>query len=194
MRLISRLVATDAALLLCILHTSIMLCRDRSGWWQCSLPEFIDQPIIGCESHCALHQMPLPCCSTCFSFRYGNQGSWVDPFAPHRGGGRSAFGVLPWGGCGLTNGDGKVLWPQDQVTSYATGNPDFPGSCGRCYEVRCFPGPVLGWDNKTVDFRNAYFPFWWYANVTDDMGRSFPGEPSQSLTACLPVFHDHKFR
>lgn len=24
------------------------------------------------------------------------------------------------------------------------------GSCGRCYEVRCAPGPVLGWENKPV--------------------------------------------
>lgn len=37
--------------------------------------------------------------------------------------------------CGLTNGDGTVVWPKDQVTSYADGNPDYPGSCGRCYEV-----------------------------------------------------------
>uniref|UniRef100_A0A383VBR5 Uncharacterized protein n=1 Tax=Tetradesmus obliquus TaxID=3088 RepID=A0A383VBR5_TETOB len=46
---------------------------------------------------------------------YGNQGSWVDPFVPHRGGGRSAFGVTEWGGCGLTNGDGTVLWPKEHV-------------------------------------------------------------------------------
>jgi len=83
--------------------------------------------------------------------------------------------MLQWGGCGLTNGDGTVLWPKDQVASYATGNPDFPGACGRCYEVRCAPGPVLGWENKPVDFTTAYFPFWWHANVTDEMGRPFPG-------------------
>jgi hypothetical protein len=39
----------------------------------------------------------------------------VDPFVEHRGGGRNAFGVLEWGGCGLTNGDGTVLWPKEQV-------------------------------------------------------------------------------
>jgi hypothetical protein len=32
-----------------------------------------------------------------------------------------------------------------QVTAYASGNPDFPGACGRCYEVKCSPGPALGW-------------------------------------------------
>jgi hypothetical protein len=54
-------------------------------------------------------------CNCNYPHRYGNEGSWVDPFVEHRGGGRSAFGVLPWGGCGLTNGDGTVLWPKDQV-------------------------------------------------------------------------------
>ncbi|WIA34055.1 hypothetical protein OEZ86_012433 [Tetradesmus obliquus] len=110
---------------------------------------------------------------------YGNQGSWVDPFVPHRGGGRSAFGVTEWGGCGLTNGDGTVLWPKEHVTAYASGNPDFPGACGRCYEVKCSPGAVLGWADKPVNFREAYFPFWWYANVTDEMGRSFPGNAGE---------------
>eukprot|EP00882_Tetradesmus_deserticola_P029182 GHRQ01032631.1.p4 GENE.GHRQ01032631.1~~GHRQ01032631.1.p4 ORF type:complete len:104 (-),score=12.04 GHRQ01032631.1:1-312(-) len=75
-----------------------------------------------------------------------------------------------------------------QVTSYADGNPDFPGSCGRCYEVKCSPGSVLGWEDKPVNFREAYFPFWWYANVTDQMGRSFPGGQekctSQSAAGC----------
>lgn len=60
-------------------------------------------------------------------------------------------GVLEWGGCGLTNGDGNVLWPKEHVTAYATGNPDFPGACGRCYEVRwfllfgCVVCPGEGW-------------------------------------------------
>jgi hypothetical protein len=30
----------------------------------------------------------------------------------------------------------SVLLPL-QVTAYASGNPDFAGSCGRCYEVKC---------------------------------------------------------
>ena len=45
--------------------------------------------------------------------RYGNEESdFVTPFVPHRGGGRSAFGILEWGGCGLTNGDGTIPWPK----------------------------------------------------------------------------------
>jgi hypothetical protein len=62
-----------------------------------------------------------------------------------------------------------------QVSAYASGNPDFAGACGRCYEVKCAPGAVLGWGDKPVNFRQAYFPFWWYANVTDENGRGFPG-------------------
>jgi cullin-associated NEDD8-dissociated protein 1 len=75
-----------------------------------------------------------------------------------------------------------VLLPL-QVTAYASGNPDFAGSCGRCYEVKCAPGAVLGWEDKPVNFRQAYFPFWWYANVTDENGRGFPGGPC--VCACV---------
>jgi hypothetical protein len=32
-----------------------------------------------------------------------------------------------------------VCWCILQVTTYASGNPDFAGSCGRCYEVKCLP-------------------------------------------------------
>lgn len=80
--------------------------------------------------------------------RYGNQeGHFVDPFVPYRGGGRSAFGVLEWGGCGLTNGDGTVLWPKDQVTSYGAGNPDFPG--GGRWSCWCSAEASVAWSSPT---------------------------------------------
>jgi hypothetical protein len=74
--------------------------------------------------------------------RYGNEGSWVDPFVEHRGGGRSAFGVLPWGGCGLTNGDGTVLWPKDQVRD----------KCCACKPVGC---PCCGSARVAASARSA---------------------------------------
>jgi hypothetical protein len=62
---------------------------------------------------------------------YGNQeGKFVAAFAPFRGGGKDAFGILEWGGCGLTNGDGTIPWDRAAVTSYADENPDFPGRSG----------------------------------------------------------------
>ncbi|GBF95926.1 hypothetical protein Rsub_08049 [Raphidocelis subcapitata] len=121
---------------------------------------------------------------------YGNQeSSFVTPFVPYRGGGRDAFGVIPWGGCGLTNGDGTVPWPLDQVASYADGNPDYPGSCGRCYEIKCSPGDVLGWNDAPVDYTQNYFPFWEHVkSVPDDQGRGFPGNlGSQNATPTVTV-------
>lgn len=46
---------------------------------------------------------------------FGNEGEWVDPYVEHRGGGRSAFGMLKWGGCGYTNGDGSMLFDKSEV-------------------------------------------------------------------------------
>jgi hypothetical protein len=37
------------------------------------------------------------------------------------------------------------------------------------------PCAVLGWEDKSVNFRQACFPSWWYANVTDKNGCCFPG-------------------
>ena len=34
--------------------------------------------------------------------------------------------------------------PVDTITAVANINPDYPGSCGRCYEVQCVTGVVVG--------------------------------------------------
>lgn len=56
-------------------------------------------------------------------------------FDPTRGEG--SFGILAQGSCGFTNSDGTIPFPQDAVAAAADQNADFPGSCSRCYEVRC---------------------------------------------------------
>ncbi len=53
---------------------------------------------------------------------------------------RAAFGILEWGGCGYTNGDGSMPVPKEEATAYSDDNEDWGGSCGRCYEVRCPSG------------------------------------------------------
>lgn len=104
---------------------------------------------------------------------------WVDPFVAGRGGGKAAFGILEWGGCGYTNGDGTMPVPKEEATAYSDDNEDWGGSCGRCYEVRCVDGPVLGTSNNPIGLEHLfYFPK--YANVTDEMGRAFPGNPTES--------------
>ena len=36
-----------------------------------------------------------------------------------------------------------------------------PGACGRCYEVRCREGMLLGWDDEPIQIADSYyFPRW----------------------------------
>ncbi len=53
-------------------------------------------------------------------------------FAPSRGGGESAFGILEWGGCGYTNSEGgqpSLTWPKELVAAYSDSNDDSAGAC-----------------------------------------------------------------
>ena len=43
------------------------------------------------------------------------------------------------------------VYPRDAVAALANNDPDYPGSCGRCYEVRCHTGPVIA--NGTSIYR-----------------------------------------
>lgn len=53
-------------------------------------------------------------------------------FAPTRGGGVDAFGILEWGACGYTNsydGQGVVPFPKEAVAAYSDANEDSAGGC-----------------------------------------------------------------
>jgi hypothetical protein len=43
------------------------------------------------------------------------------------------------------------------VAALADADPDYPGSCGRCYEVRCRPGLVLGADDRPKSINDFYY-------------------------------------
>ena len=58
--------------------------------------------------------------------------------------GEGSFGILAFGSCGFTNSDGSIPFPRDAVAAAADASADYPGSCGRCYAIRCRPGLVLG--------------------------------------------------
>ena len=53
------------------------------------------------------------------------------------------------GASGVTYAD--EVFPRDAVAALANNDPDYPGSCGRCYEVRCHTGPVIA--NGTSIYR-----------------------------------------
>lgn len=38
---------------------------------------------------------------------------------------RSAFGVIEWGGCGYTNGDGSLAFDKNYATAVSDDNPDW---------------------------------------------------------------------
>lgn len=45
------------------------------------------------------------------------------------------YGVVAQGACGYTNSDGSLPFPKEEYTAAADTNDDYPGSCGRCYQV-----------------------------------------------------------
>jgi hypothetical protein len=45
------------------------------------------------------------------------------------------FGILAQGACGYTNSDGSLPFPRVVYAAAADTNEDYPGSCGRCYQV-----------------------------------------------------------
>jgi hypothetical protein len=45
------------------------------------------------------------------------------------------YGILGQGACGYTNSDGSLPFPREMYAAAADANEDYPGSCGRCYQV-----------------------------------------------------------
>ena len=77
---------------------------------------------------------------------FGAPDSFAEAYKMDRGEG--SFGDFLFGSCGyFTKPRSKqkidyddLQLPLDGVAALADVNPDFPGSCGRCYEVRCSEG------------------------------------------------------
>ena len=46
------------------------------------------------------------------------------------------FGVIEYGSCGFTEANGTLPYPIDVYAAVSDQNLDYPGSCGRCYQVR----------------------------------------------------------
>eukprot|EP00955_Chlamydomonas_euryale_P068050 360002-Chlamydomonas_euryale.AAC.4 len=61
------------------------------------------------------------------------------------------------GSCGYTNGDGSLPFPKETYAAAADANTDYPGSCGRCYEVRCESGLVNEKPGQMLNITNGFF-------------------------------------
>ena len=73
-------------------------------------------------------------CSACRATHYGADDRLE---AAHVACGEPAgqFGIIEQGSCGYTNSDGSLPFPKEMYAAVADTNEDYPGSCGRCYEV-----------------------------------------------------------
>lgn len=60
---------------------------------------------------------------------------------------KGQFGALQQGSCGYTNADLSLPFPREVYAALADTNEDYPGSCGRCYEVR---GSLGFWESHEV--------------------------------------------
>ena len=104
----------------------------------------------------------------------------------HHHPGEGSFGDFLFGSCGYFNkprSKQKIDYddlslPLDGVAALADVNPDFPGSCGRCYEVRCSEGLVQANDHKPLYTGNHFYMPDRNGSVVDTAGRSFPGNPA----------------
>ncbi|MEW5313055.1 MAG: hypothetical protein WDW38_004649 [Sanguina aurantia] len=123
------------------------------------------------------------------------RGSWIHGRSTYYGGPdvlsklydptrwEGSFGILTHGSCGYTPSDGSLPFARDAVAAAADCNPDYPGVCGRCYQVKCVSGPVYEKDNEQVQISNGQYganrPYLPAINpgLKDSFGRSWPGNP-----------------
>ncbi|KXZ56876.1 hypothetical protein GPECTOR_1g790 [Gonium pectorale] len=117
---------------------------------------------------------------------YGGPDYLSAAYDPARGNG--SFGILTYGSCGYTNSDGTLPFPADAVAAAADADTDYPGSCGRCYQVKCVNGIVAANSTSPVRIINGFYDgdrFRPYLpainrNITDTRGRPWPGNPAES--------------
>ncbi|KAF8059424.1 erkB [Scenedesmus sp. PABB004] len=118
------------------------------------------------------------------------KGEWIPGRATFYGGtealvnaykdrGIDSFGIIEHGSCGYTLSDGTLAYSRDMYAALADTNFDYPGSCGRCYEVRCKSGLVQD-RGAPVSINSFYYLAKVNTNVQDTYGRSFPGNPRES--------------
>ena len=66
----------------------------------------------------------------------------------------------------------NVPYPKEALAALANIDEDFPGSCGRCYEVRCKNGLVLSNGTSIFNTTQGYNLPAHAPNATDDYNRT----------------------
>ena len=68
---------------------------------------------------------------------------WLEAIPVHACRGAGAFGDILYGSCeyasvrdGIPRDYSDLPFFRNEVAALAQKNPDYPGSCGRCYEIR----------------------------------------------------------
>jgi cullin-associated NEDD8-dissociated protein 1 len=72
------------------------------------------------------------------------------------------FGIIAQGSCGYTNSDGSLPFPREMYAANADTNVDYPGSCGRCYEVRDNTFDVCVGDMQLQATTGTVAGYYWY--------------------------------
>ncbi|KAK9827704.1 hypothetical protein WJX81_002445 [Elliptochloris bilobata] len=118
---------------------------------------------------------------------YGGPESFLSNFGDRGPAPEYGFGNILFPSCGYFNqqGTGAVsysneIFPRDAVAALANNDPDYPGSCGRCYEIRCHTGPVIANGTSVYRTDGGYNMFARAPNALDEFGRRFPGNPLMS--------------
>ncbi|BDA41289.1 hypothetical protein COCOBI_02-0690 [Coccomyxa sp. Obi] len=116
---------------------------------------------------------------------YGGPLSFLSNFKNRGSPPEYGFGDILYGSCGYFEQNFSrpvtlqdLPYPKEMYAALALTDPDYPGSCGRCYEVRCKSGLVLG--NGTTPYRTdqGYSLSANAPNALDPSGRKWLGNPT----------------
>ncbi|EIE19971.1 hypothetical protein COCSUDRAFT_67654 [Coccomyxa subellipsoidea C-169] len=116
---------------------------------------------------------------------YGGPESFLQNFDDRGPPPEYGFGSAVYGSCGYTQQNftegvtyDNVPYPKDMLMAVANIDADFPGSCGRCYEVRCRSGFVLSNGTEIYNTSLGYSLPAKAPNALDDFGRRWLGNPT----------------
>ncbi|CAL5225943.1 g8740 [Coccomyxa viridis] len=119
---------------------------------------------------------------------YGGPERFLQNFADRGPPPEYGFGNAIFGSCGYTQQNytegvtyANVPYPKEALAALANIDEDFPGSCGRCYEVRCKNGLVLSNGTSIFNTTQGYNLPAHAPNATDDYNRTWLGNPTEAL-------------